>query len=210
MGIEITIVDYGMGNFRSLLNALNYVGARGNVSSDPNVISNADAIILPGVGAFASAMQNIRSRNIEDALNEAIITRGRPILGVCLGMQLLATKGTEGSSERGLGWLKGSVEKIVYTDGLRLPHMGFNSVFYENHDSSLFESIAQGADFYFVHSYHFKVKYPSDVLSITPYGDGFVSSVAKGNIMGVQFHPEKSQSNGLQLLSNFLRLCREF
>lgn len=205
--MKITIVDYGMGNIWSILNSLDYVGGEGERSADPDVIRGADALILPGVGAFAAAMQNIRSSHIEDALNEAVIVRGRPILGVCLGMQLLASEGKEGEGAKGLGWLDGTVEKMNIKDPMRLPHMGFNSAVCQVKDSPLYQNIDQGADFYFVHSYYFVAENSDDILTLTPYGGDFVSSVARGNIMGVQFHPEKSQSNGLRLLSNFIKFA---
>ena len=205
--MKITVIDYGMGNIWSILNSLEYLGASGEKSSDPEVIRNADALVLPGVGAFPAAMENIRTAGLDQALEEAVIKRGCPILGVCLGMQLFAAEGKEGGGSKGLGWLGGVVEKMDMKEGMRLPHMGFNSAICQVKDSPLYQDIDQEADFYFVHSYHFVVEDPSDILTLTPYGHGFVSSVARNNIMGVQFHPEKSQSNGLKLLSNFIQFA---
>lgn len=203
--MKITIVDYGMGNLWSVKNSLEFIGATAIISSDPEQVSQADCLILPGVGAFGPAMQNIHSRGLAKAMEYAVLQRGVPFLGICLGMQLLADEGEESGKVSGLGWIPGSVIKLK-GEGVRLPHMGFNAVYPSRQHAPLFRNIKAGADFYFVHAYHFHPNDEKDVLSTTEYGTKFISAVQKDNIVGVQFHPEKSQSNGLQFLSNFLNI----
>lgn len=204
--MNVTIVDYGMGNIWSVNNALEYIGATVSTSSDPDVISQSDCLILPGVGAFGPAMKNIKTNNLDQALEFAVLSRGIGILGICLGMQLLASSSEESNGITGLGWIPGNVEKL--NERVRLPHIGFNAVYPEDQRSSIFSNINTGSDFYFVHSYYFHVDNENNILSSTNYGLKFSSSVQKENVVGVQFHPEKSQSNGLQLLSNFLKFSR--
>ena len=204
--MKVTIVDYGMGNIWSVKNALEFVGANVSICSDPDVISQSDCLILPGVGAFGPAMKNIRTKNLDQALEHAVLNRGVGILGICLGMQLLANSSEESADISGLGWIPGKVEKL--NDEVRLPHIGFNATYPKEQKSPIYSNIKSGADFYFVHSYHFHSDTEENVLSTTEYGQEFVSSVQKNNIVGVQFHPEKSQSNGLQLLSNFLKFSK--
>lgn len=202
--MKITIVDYGMGNLWSVKNSLEFIGASVIICSDPEQIFHADCLILPGVGAFGPAMKNIQAKGLGEAMEHAVLQRGVPFLGICLGMQLLADAGEESGEVSGLGWIPGRVIKLK-DEGVRLPHMGFNAVYPNRQDELLFKNIKTGADFYFVHSYHFSPSDEQDVLSTTEYGTKFVSAVRKGNIVGVQFHPEKSQSNGLQFLSNFIK-----
>jgi glutamine amidotransferase len=200
-----TIIDYGMGNLHSLQNALSHLGEKSITSSDPEVIRTANNLMLPGVGSFGQAMRNINSKNLHEAIHEAVISRAVPFLGICLGMQLLAFEGEEEGNNRGLGLIEGSVKKLK-GGGLRLPHIGFNAVHVNNTKGNLYMDIPDGSDFYFVHSYHFECNDLNNVLGTTEYGSSFVSSVQKNNIYGVQFHPEKSQTNGLKLLSNFLKI----
>lgn len=202
--MKITIVDYGMGNLWSIRNSLEFLGVTAIISSDAELVSHADCLILPGVGAFGPAMQNIESSGLRQAMEYAVFQRGAPLLGICLGMQLLADEGEESGKVSGLGWIPGRVIKLR-DEGVRLPHMGFNTVYPNLQHDSLFSSIKTGADFYFVHSYHFSPNDEQDILSVTEYGIKFVSAVQRDNIVGVQFHPEKSQSNGLQFLSNFIK-----
>lgn len=203
----LAVVDYGMGNLGSLTRTLEAVGAAARVVENPGQVAAADAIILPGVGAFSEGMRQLHQRGWTDTLR-AFVAQNRPLLGICLGMQLLADEGCEGENTAGLGIIPGTVVRMnTDVSGERLPHVGWNEV-HPNRTSPLFEGIPGGADFYFVHSYHFIPGRNEDALSYTPYCGGFVSSVAKGNVFGVQFHPEKSSQLGRQLLKNFVtRVC---
>lgn len=201
--MKAVIVNYGMGNLKSLQNALSCLNLNSVISSDPDEISNSDMLFLPGVGSFRQAMQNIRNSGIEEALNHAVIKRGVPFIGICLGMQLIASVGYEDGTSNGLGWIEGSIIKLEPRE-LRLPHVGFNEVVQQRQNESLFAGIDDKSDFYFIHSFHFDCKDEENIIGITTYGDSFVSAVQRDNIVGVQFHPEKSQHNGLQLLTNFI------
>jgi glutamine amidotransferase len=203
----IAIIDYKMGNIQSLKNALNFLGAECCVTNDSDVIIGADKIILPGVGAFNIAMKNLQGFNLIGILNQAVFDNNTPILGICLGMQILADIGEEDGPTEGLGWIDGQVKRFSFSESkLRIPHIGFNSVYSENKNPNLFSGLKNGSDFYFVHSYRMACKENSDVSSWAYYGEKFVSSVQKDNVFGVQFHPEKSQSNGLTVLKNFISL----
>ncbi len=200
----ITIVDYKMGNLRSVRNALGFLGYESRVSGNPDEIADSKMLILPGVGSFREAMKNIRETGLEEALNEGVLNKKRPILGICLGMQLLASEGTEDGITKGLNWIPGTVQKFRFDDPwIRLPHVGFNAVHFKETGRNLSEGLGESVDFYFVHSYHFvcEDKY---VTGETDYHQLFVSSVKRNNICGMQFHPEKSQCNGLKLLKNFI------
>lgn len=204
----IAIIDYKMGNIKSLKNALDFLGCKSCVTNNAEIILSADKIILPGVGAFNIAMKNLQEFNLIRILKHAVFENNVPILGICLGMQILADMGEENGPTEGLGWIEGQVKHFSFSDSkIRIPHVGFNSVYFENKTPNLFKGLKRGADFYFVHSYHFVCKDNSDVSSWAHYGENFVSSVQKGNVFGVQFHPEKSQSNGLTVLKNFISLC---
>lgn len=203
--MNVVIVDYGLGNLWSVRNAFEFVGAKVSVTSDPVAVAAAESLVLPGVGSFGSGMQNLHARGLVDALNEAVLQKGRPILGICLGMQLLADDSEEAPGVQGLGWIPGQVRKFRDTS-LRLPHMGFNVAEPTQGENPLFQSANGGApDFYFVHSYCFAPDDEAYVLARTSYGGEFVSAVRKDSIIGVQFHPEKSQSNGLRLISHFVK-----
>ncbi len=201
----IVIVDYGMGNLRSVEKAVASVGAVSMISSDPDTIVKADRLILTGVGAFGDGMTNIRAYGIEDAIQRFFGT-GRPALGICLGMQMLFEDDEENPGVQGLGLIKGSVKKFdtatLGARGLKIPHIGWNTVTQEKR-SFMFDGIADGSYFYFVHSY-----YPAPIEDVgagsTEYGARFASVVQKDNVVATQFHPEKSQANGLRLLSNFI------
>jgi len=204
--MSVTVVDYGMGNLRSIRGALEFLGVPHRVSADPAEIAAADRLILPGVGSFGAAMRNIEARGLGEPLEEAVMRRGRPILGICLGMQLFAAWGEEEGRTRGLGWIPGRVARFRFDDpSLKVPHVGFNTAEVARGDEPLFEGLGGGADFYFVHSYRLEPEEPSSVTSWTDYGGRFPASVRRGNVTGTQFHPEKSQSNGLRLLRNFAR-----
>ena len=200
------IVDYGMGNLGSLFRALGECGARPVLVDHPSHIEGLDRVLLPGVGAFPEAMKRLRQKRLDVALAHAVLVKQRPFLGICLGMQLLATKGWEVEETSGLGWVEGEVAKLQSNGTtVRLPHVGWNEVFYER-DDQIFKNIPQSTDFYFVHSYQLS---PSDErrgLAFTRHGGRFVSAVQKDWIFGVQFHPEKSQRAGFRLLANFLSI----
>jgi glutamine amidotransferase len=201
---RVAIVDYGMCNLDSVRRAFEEVGARPFVTDDPGDLDTADRIVLPGVGAFPDAMHNLRARGLDDALAKQVWDEGAPFLGVCLGMQLMAAVGHEVAPTEGLGWLDACCVRFVPTDAdRRVPHVGWNEVT-PWLDSPLFDGIPPGTDFYFVHSFHVACATTDQVLATTPYCDGFVSAVQRGQAYGVQFHPEKSQRWGLRLLENFL------
>ena len=200
----VAIVDYGMCNLDSVARAVEECGGVAMVTGEATELGKADRIVLPGVGAFGDAMQNLRERSLDEALYDQVIRRRTPFLGICLGMQLLASKGWEGGEAEGLGWIEGEVKRLEpFAEDTRIPHIGWNEVAY-NDDSCLFSKIPDRKDFYFVHSYHFCPKNSADILAETPYGRGFVSAVKLDSIFGVQFHPEKSQQAGFQVLRNFI------
>lgn len=197
----IAVVDYGAGNLRSVARALAAAGATSvEITSDPVRIAGAARIVLPGVGAFAQCITALRgSAGIEKALAEAVLGRGAPFLGICVGMQLLATEGHEHGVHQGLGWLPGKVTRLTPDDAtLKIPHMGWNRV------SAANSSDAAEGDAYFVHSYRFDPDDAADVRATSDHGGEFPAIVARGNITGVQFHPEKSQAYGLAFLKVWL------
>jgi glutamine amidotransferase len=203
----LTVVDYGMGNLRSVRNALTYLGHDAAVSSDPATIARSDKLILPGVGSFRRAMENIRSRGLVEPLAEAATVRKIPVLGICLGMQLLGTYGEEDGGAEGLGWIPGRVVPLRFDDlSIRIPHIGFNAAWASAPSSPVFGAVTQPADFYFVHSYHLRCESESSVALWSDYHGRFCAAVERGNVFGTQFHPEKSQANGLALLKRFLRI----
>ena len=202
---RVTIIDYGMCNLDSIARAVEECGGIADGTDRPEDMAEATHIILPGVGAFPDAMQNIRERSLDKALRKQAVGNGIPLLGICLGMQLLATKGWEGGETEGLGLIQGEVCRLQSAAGdTRVPHVGWNEVTYSP-DAVLFQGVPSGKDFYFVHSYHLRCDNEQDVLARTPYCGGFVSAVQHNTILGVQFHPEKSQRLGLALIANFLR-----
>lgn len=204
--MSVLIVDYGLGNLWSVKNAFEFVGAKVRVSANPAEVAAANCLVLPGVGSFGTGMQNLHTRGLVAALNEAVVEKGAHIMGICLGMQLLADGSEEAPGVRGLGLISGQVMKFR-DNSLRLPHMGFNAAVPVGVDRNFFQSADGGMlDFYFVHSYCFVPNNEAHVLTRTNYGGEFVSAVQKGNITGVQFHPEKSQSNGLLLIRHFVNL----
>jgi glutamine amidotransferase len=202
----VTIVDYGMGNLHSVLKKFRRIGCEPRVSSGPSDIASADKLVLPGVGHFGKAMQNLEQSGLRVSLDEAVVGRGVPILGICLGMQLFAKKSEEGDSE-GLGWLDADVVRFRVRDTLRLkvPQMGWNNMEVRK-ESGLTRGLPQEPEFYFAHSYHLVCRDPSDVLGETIYDYRFPSAVERKNIYGVQFHPEKSHDVGETMLHNFLSL----
>jgi imidazole glycerol-phosphate synthase subunit HisH len=212
MASKVALIDYGSGNLRSAEKALARAAREGGsgheiiVTSDPDVAAKAERIVLPGVGAFADCMAGVTSiPGMVDALSEAVLKRGTPFLGICVGMQLLASVGREFGDHPGLGWIEGEVVIIEPTKPeIKVPHMGWNDLRVVK-PHPLLNGIETGANAYFVHSYKFVAKHESDVLAITDY-DGTINAViGRGNIVGTQFHPEKSQAVGLRLLQNFLK-----
>lgn len=197
----VSIIDYGMGNLRSVRNALNYLGVQNRLSQDPAELLASDHLLLPGVGAFSEAMKNLHRLGLVAPIREAA-ARGIPVLGICLGMQLLADEGDEGGPSRGLGLIPGTVKRLSDQNGqLKIPHMGFNQVqFTQPHP--VFEGVASGSDFYFAHSYQLDCA-DEHTAGLTTYGGPVRAIVFHRNVYGFQFHPEKSQSHGLALLANF-------
>ncbi len=196
---RVVLVDYGMGNLRSVQKALEYVGIYTEKTNDPEKVIKADATVLPGVGAFKDAVKNLRASGLWEAILDSI-NGGKPYLGICLGMQLLLEKSYEFGEEKGFGIFKGEV-KLLPTN-VKIPHIGWNQV-WKTKDSKILRDIRDGAFFYFVHSYHVVPKDEDVAAGFTDYGINFVSCLEKDHIYAVQFHPEKSQKVGLKLLQNF-------
>jgi len=202
---DVVVVDYGMGNVRSVVNALSAAGADVLLSSRIEGLRAADRIVLPGVGAFGDCMRGVAAAGLVEALDAEVRGKGKPFLGICVGMQLLAGEGHENGVYAGLGWLPGAVTRFtVEAKGLKVPHAGWNDVL-TTRDSVLLKGFRPGPTFYFVHSYHFVCDDAADVTAVCDYGGPFTAAVERGNVFGTQFHPEKSQENGQRLLRNFLR-----
>lgn len=205
MAPKVSIIDCGVANLSSVSNALLNAGAEVEILSTPQKLKDADRIIFPGVGAFAKCMSNFQEAGFKDELLDIVKNKGRPLLGICLGMQVLFTKGHEFGITEGLGWFKGEVKKIESSDpNLRIPHIGWNDLtFYKEHP--VFAGLPPHPDFYFVHSFHAVPEEKQDLVATCDYGGSITASVSKENIVAVQFHPEKSQKVGFKLLQNFLR-----
>lgn len=202
--MSILIVDYGMGNLASVRRALEECGATAVVSADPSDLAICSRIIIPGVGSFSDAMSKLKARGWVEPLRRASTIEQVPTLGICLGMQLLASSGREGGTTPGLDLVPGTVERLVPTNqNERVPHVGWNRVDWR-YSHALHSDIPAPSDFYFVHSYVFRPVADTAVLATTPYCGEFVSAVAHGAVAGFQFHPEKSSRAGLQLLRNFM------
>lgn len=202
----VAIIDYGMCNLDSVARAVEECGGTPLVTNNIHDLEIATHIILPGVGAFPDAMNQIRQLSMDTALREQVLDNKIPFLGICLGMQVMATKGTEGEETEGLGLIEGTVKRLKpESHDTRIPHIGWNEVHYVR-SSPLFEGISTGKDFYFVHSYHFCCSDENNIIAWTPYCGGFTSAISKGNIFGTQFHPEKSQKVGFQVLVNFISI----
>jgi imidazole glycerol-phosphate synthase subunit HisH len=201
----VVIIDYGMGNIRSILNKINRAGYEGIVTAEINEIKSSKKFILPGVGHFLTGINKLKERNLIDILTKKILVEKTPILGICLGMQLF-TKFSEEGNAHGLGWIDAETVKFQLTDiRHKVPHMGWNSL-KQMKDSLLLKDIPINSSYYFVHSYHVKCNYPDDILTTSCYGYEFVSAIHKENIFGTQFHPEKSHEWGEKMLLNFLSL----
>ncbi|MBL8806877.1 MAG: imidazole glycerol phosphate synthase subunit HisH [Rhodospirillales bacterium] len=203
--LDIAIIDYGMGNLGSVRHAFEFLGHRAVATSDPETAGSADAIVLPGVGAFRLAMDNLNSGGLAAALARTVLDRGTPFLGICLGMQLIAREGTEGGVHAGLGWIEGRVTRLEPGEGRRVPHVGWAHV--SGAGGGLIDGIEPGAGFYFDHSYHLEC---AAELVVARCAGAFdcVAAVRRANIFATQFHPEKSQRSGLRLLRNFTEAAR--
>lgn len=200
---ETVIIDYGMGNLRSVEKAVEAAGGRPIIAGNPDAVRKAAKLILPGVGAFGDAMENLRQGGLDSAIRDAV-SAGKPLLGLCLGLQLLFTQSEEFGNHEGLDLIPGKV--LRFRDpGLRVPHVGWNQI-EGTRANSLLEGISEGTYFYFVHSYYVEPEKPEDVLRWTTYGRRFCSIACRGNVWGAQFHPEKSQNAGKKLFRNFLAL----
>ena len=199
--MNLALIDYGAGNLHSVHNALKAAGAGDvHVTADPDIVAKADRIVLPGVGAFAHCMEALSAIDgMVAAMEQRVRVEGIPFLGICVGMQLLADAGVEHGTTRGLGWIGGTVRAIAPAVELKIPHMGWNDVV-PTQGAPLIEA----GEAYFLHSYHFDAKDDADVLATTDHGGTLVAAVGRDNIMGVQFHPEKSQSYGINFLKRFL------
>ena len=205
--INLAIVDYGMGNLQSVLNAAEYVGGCNPlITDDPGVIRSANGLILPGVGAFEDAMKELKKRKLIDLLHNAVLVKKKPILGICLGMQLLFQESEENGIHKGLGWLDGTVKKFDIPLKFRIPHIGWNDIII-NKDTPLLNHIESDKNFYFVHSFY-AVTDEQYVIAKCNYGINFTAAVSKGNIYGTQFHPERSHMDGLSILKNYFNIIK--
>lgn len=205
MSEAIALIDYGAGNLHSVHNALRAAGAEHvAVTAEPELVRGAQRIVLPGVGSFKACAKGLRAiPGMVEALERQALERGVPFLGICVGMQLLATRGHEHGVTRGLGWIEGDVVRIDPADpSIKVPHMGWNDVALLPHARG--HPVFEPGEAYFLHSYHFAARNPADVAALTDHGEGLVAAVARDNILGVQFHPEKSQAYGRALLERFL------
>ncbi len=200
----IAIVDYDIGNVGSVLNMLRKVGAQAQITRDPDTLRAADKLVLPGVGAFDEAVANLRRFGLWELLDELVLQTRKPILGVCLGAQLM-TRSSEEGSQPGFGWLDARIQRFRAPPGtpLRVPHMGWNLVTPTRPDIGIFQDVPTPMRFYFVHSYHMVTDDPALALATTPYGQPFVSVLGRDNILAMQYHPEKSHKYGLQIYRNF-------
>jgi glutamine amidotransferase len=201
----IAIVDYGMGNLLSVYHALEMIGSEPKICAVPEELREAERIILPGVGAFRDCIHNLRARGFVEALEAEIIRKGKPLLAICLGLQVLARRSFEGGEYAGFGWFQADVVRLQPADsGLRVPQIGWNDIDYRA-GSPLFAGVPAHADFYFVHSYFMRCDNPDDVEARCDYGGLVTAAVRKNNIFATQFHPEKSQDFGLRVLDNFVK-----
>ncbi|MFC3750332.1 imidazole glycerol phosphate synthase subunit HisH [Paenibacillus sp. GCM10012306] len=203
----VAIVDYGMGNLHSVSKAVERLGFESLVTGDREQILAADSVILPGVGAFGDAMEHLRESGLDIVVKE-VAAAGQPLLGICLGMQLLFSSSEEHGSHAGLDILPGSVVRFAPRDGYKVPHMGWNRLSFRQPESPLLKGLEEG-HVYFVHSYHVEVGRDSNLLAVTDYGHPVTAIVGQDNVFGMQFHPEKSGDLGVQLLGNFLKLTRK-
>jgi len=205
--MDTIIIDYDMGNVKSIQNQLKRISYNSVISSDKKEIDKADKLILPGVGHFSQGMKNIIEHDLFDTLNYVVTEKKTPILGICLGMQLFTEYSEEGQS-KGFGWLDATTIRFSINNGFnqyRIPHIGWNNL-HINRTSKLLEGIDENDFFYFVHSYYVKSSHKQNILAITNYSEEFISAIQKDNIYGTQFHPEKSHQSGIKILKNFMEL----
>ena len=203
----IAIIDYDAGNIKSVEKALLLLGQEVKITGDAQEILQADKVVLPGVGAFGDAMENLKKRGLDQVIRQ-VAESGTPFLGICLGLQLLFERSDEAPGVEGLGILKGEIRKIPQQEGLKIPHMGWNSLHLE-HNGRLFQGIKEGSYVYFVHSYYLRAEEEEIVKASTEYSTHIHASVEKGNVFACQFHPEKSSKYGLKILENFAKLEKE-
>ena len=203
----IALIDYDAGNMKSVEKALQLLGQETVVTRDPDEIYRADGVILPGVGSFGDAMENLRRFGLVEVIRR-VTEQGTPFLGICLGLQLLFESSEESPGVEGLVLLPGKILRIPAGEGRKIPHMGWNDITFP-HPGRLFAGVAEHSYVYFVHSYYLKAEDPSIVTAVTRYGTGIHASVEKGNVFACQFHPEKSSDVGLQILKNFAAICAE-
>ena len=204
---KVGIINYGMGNIVSVINSIKYLGINYKIIENEKQFSDFSHYILPGVGSFRVAMKNIKKLGFDEKINQEITEKKKGILGICLGMQLMGYSSTEDGNTKGLGLLKNKVIKFENNKSVKfnLPHIGFNTIKISNTDSFFFKNIDQNSDFYFVHSYKMDKENLKNNFATCSYGQNFLAAFNKENVFGTQFHPEKSQSNGLKLLINFLK-----
>lgn len=201
--MNIAIIKYGMGNIASVQKAIDRLGYRSVITDNPKEIKQADFIILPGVGSFAKAMENLQKSGLDSILTQEVVKNKKPFIGICLGMQLLATYGNEPGNVKGLGWIDGEVVKIKARTDLRVPHLGWNDIKITENNKKFYKEF-DGLDYYFIHSYHFEAKDKKDVVLTVKYGAPMVAALQKRNIYATQFHPEKSQNAGTRLLKKII------
>lgn len=200
----IAIIDYGAGNLQSVKKALDFIGAESIITDNPSEIEKCDKILLPGVGSFGDAMESMKKKNLVEPVKQNALS-GKPFLGICLGLQLLFESSEESEGVCGLGILKGKVKKFPDNMGLKIPHIGWNSVDIKQNDA-VFKDIPDHSYVYFVHSYYLEAENENEVAAVTHYGIDFHSAVGKNNMFAVQFHPEKSGDVGLRILKNFAEM----
>ena len=200
----IGIIDYGLGNIKAISNIYNKLKIKNFIIKKPEDFEQAERLILPGVGAFDSAIRNLKERNIFEKINYSVLKKKKKFLGICVGMQTFAKLSEEGELD-GLDWIPGNVKKFIYNDNFRLPHMGWNSI-KKVKENLLFKDIDNLEYFYFCHSYYFDTRDNNNIITETNYNNNFASSINFNNIYGIQFHPEKSHDNGIKILKNFSEL----
>ena len=202
--MRVALINYGMGNLGSVRRALEDLGANVIIAEHPLMLLAANRLVLPGVGSFGAGMERLRTGGWIEALHQQVLEHHKPLLGICLGMQMLSGSSEENGMHEGLNFIPGKVRRLDKLGcSLRIPHVGWNEVIYQK-GTTLFNKIPQSMDFYFVHSYAVEVDDPSDVLATTSYGTTVIAAISRNNIFGTQFHPEKSSKSGKQILKNFL------